>query len=309
MPVPKGSIAGGGLLPSGKLLTWGTDLLEWNLESRTSRKAASGPYRSGCVSPDGAVVALQLPNGNLIVRRGPRWTRSEFVDKNVEMSDCLWTTLLGQPGLLLIHRHAQVRHYHLQPPEPAAHRKKLQRWPYREIYSIYTASRQTGLAVHDVDADGNPDILVGNYWIRSPRSSDPNAYDLPWRLFAFNAYYSEPDSSTVSLAPVWGGIVVGQREHVPSLFSWFTPESDITQLWRETAISGWLTRPRALLAVGSELLVGEDNGDSSRVYLLHKNLRFGPEVIQSNGVLQLIGRRLGFVLLERQAVRLFESPP
>ena len=41
-------------------------------------------------------------------------------------------------------------------------------WPYREIYSIYTPSQQTGLSMRDIDGDGRIDILCGNYWIQSP---------------------------------------------------------------------------------------------------------------------------------------------
>ena len=46
--------------------------------------------------------------------------------------------------------------------------RKASAWPYREIYSIYTPSQQTGLSMRDIDGDGRIDILCGNYWIQKP---------------------------------------------------------------------------------------------------------------------------------------------
>ena len=85
------------------------------------------------------------------------------IDNGTDMPNCLAVTFLGHKGVLVVNRGMQMRFY------------EYSDFHYREIYSFYSPSRQAGLLVADVDQDGRPDILCGNYWIRSP-----GQFGLPW---------------------------------------------------------------------------------------------------------------------------------
>src|SRR5207245_11758638 len=102
------------------------------------------------------------PERALVGFQAPRWPR-HVIDTGVDTADVLAATLFGRRGILLVHKRAQVRFYEI-PTNLAGP------WPVREIYSFYTPSDQGGLMLADIYGDGRPDILCGNYWIRSPES-------------------------------------------------------------------------------------------------------------------------------------------
>jgi len=94
------------------------------------------------------------------------------IDTGVDRADVHAARRFGCRGILVVHRRAQIRFYEI------AHHA-AGRWPKRKIYSFHTPSDQDGLGLAHVDEDGRPDILCGNYRVRSPET-----FDLPWRLFA-----------------------------------------------------------------------------------------------------------------------------
>ena len=151
----------GAALDGTRLLVWGPALAERTLPGGAWRVLAKGDFREGgCLTDldrDGiaGLVAQEGPGlGDLVWRKPPDFALRR-IDSQIEMHDCIGATLFGRRGLLMVQRYGQVRFY-----EPPA-KGEAGRWPYREIYSFYTASRQGGLLLADVDGDNLADILSG----------------------------------------------------------------------------------------------------------------------------------------------------
>ena len=222
------------------LVTWGDQLL-WRGLPQGDFQVIRGRGRAfaegGClldVDGDGAldiVVNEGAPDRDLVWYHAPHghagggagWTR-HVIDTGVDAPDMLATTLLGHRGVLLIHKRAQVRFYEI-PADPT------ERWPYQDVYSFYSPSRQGGLRMADIDGDGLPDILAGMYWIRSPES-----FELPWRLFAIELWNETLESAMLRLSFGPLGLVAAQREMQPARLSRFEKPADPKQLWIEHRI-------------------------------------------------------------------------
>jgi len=264
----------GAALHGDTVYTWGDRLLAWTLPSLTSRVLAipREPASAGCVDEQGAGVFLQ-EGDRLVYRKAPDW-KAQQLDHGMDMHDCLAATLLGHRGVLVVHRGMQLRFYEY----PDFH--------YKEIYSFYSRSRQGGLLITDVDQDGYPDILCGNYWIKSP-----TAFDLPWHDFAIELYNDQPLAATLRLALLNGDLIVAQGELANGRVARFHMPPDPKQLWIEEAL-GEFRYPRALTST----LIGEDNGAHSRLFLN------GKLIGETNGILGAFRYRDGFVLVAHDKV-------
>ncbi|MBI2688144.1 MAG: VCBS repeat-containing protein [Acidobacteria bacterium] len=250
-------LRGGAADPSagGRFFTWGARVHVW--ERGRAREVAKAPFGyddGGCaLDADGdGVTDLVLvrrsgsgPLGTLVWLKGRGFAESR-IDTDVEMYDCRPAQLFGRSGFLMIHRHAQVRFYWFAGD----------RWELREVYSIYTASRQAGLELADVDGDGRADIFAGNYWVRSPE-----AFELPWRIFAIHLHHESEEAASFAYA-AWPDVLVGaQRERMGAVVRVFRRPPDPRELWPETDTPGVrLDLPRAGVAFGDLAVIGHADG-------------------------------------------------
>ncbi len=241
LPAKSANIAGAAL-DGHTIYTWGRDLREWN-PSRLVAKANSEFGEGGCIDGDAIILQDGAPLGNLVRVRLADGRRT-VLDHDVEMHDCLATTLFGKHGVLVVHRYAQVRFYY--------------DGGVQEVYSFYTASKQGGL----LRAEGRSDILCGNYWIRGPER-----FELPWRLFAINVRHETPESANFRLAWLGADLIAAQGHMAAGIVYRYSPPADRTQQWIETRVAE-LHFPHAVATTPAGVVIGENAGPGSRVFLL-----------------------------------------
>jgi hypothetical protein len=240
----------GAVMSGEALYTWGDGVHRWDSSLKHTPVAAGKWGEGGCIADvngDGRrdlVLQRGAGLGELVWLEAPTWRVHKF-DDEIEMPDCLEATLFDRRGILMIHRGMQVRFYEWRADKPAM----------REIYSIYTPSRQAGLALADVDLDGRPDILCGNYWIQSPAR-----FDLPWHIFAIDTWFEEPLSASMRLLWLPGRIRVAvQREMEQARAAVFRPTANVKELWSARALLDKPLRRPALLFLEPNLLIFEDS--------------------------------------------------
>lgn len=283
-------IRGAGVAADGSLYTWGQELRRWSGPGLASRTLARFETQEGGCLMGGDVVAPTA--AGLAIFRAPRY-RPEVIDAGAVVWDCLAATLLGHRGVLVVHRGMQVRLYE----------RVGGRWTYREIYSFYTASEQAGLLLRDIDGDGRPDLVCGNYWIQSPKS-----FELPWRLFAINTLNEQPRSASARIAFVGKQLLWAESREAPARLVRLTPPDDPKLLWRMETLATTLAYPQGLVADGDEILVAENlvaenSGPGSRLWAGERVLGSGWPTL----LLHLRGTSL--LQIGERGVRRFDRTP
>ncbi len=278
---------------------WGHGIERWDVRSGKSSRVAKGEFHEGgClfdVDGDGRVDVVVNEGadgpGDLVWLHAPEWSR-HVIDTGIDTRDVQVATIAGRRGLLVIQKQKQVRFYEVA-ADTASH------WKKTEIYTFSTPSEEGGLLTADVDGDGVPDILSGNYWIQAPASLEP-----PWHGFAIDTWSEEKSSALLSLlyTDLWGtgsvDRVALQRAMSPSRFAWFERPKDVKQLWIAHSIAELpdLDQPSGIFTADfngdgrTDLLVTESGGKGRLMVLFNAgDQHFRPVVMgQTGGILAAI---------------------
>ena len=234
---------------AGTLFVWGDGVFMTDLRSGKRQLIAAGRFAEGGCVLDGGLILNSIATHELVWLRLS--DRKRFVvDTGVDTRDAIAADLLGHHGVLLIHKRQQVRFYDF--PSPMKNT-----WTENELYTIYTPSTEGGLVIADVDGDGLPDLLCGNYWMKSP-----TRFDLPWREFAIDTWNEEEGSAMLRLAyatstnsPVR---VAAQRDMQPGRVAWFERAADPKQLWTAHDL-GSLQGADGAIFIKKDLIISERN--------------------------------------------------
>lgn len=237
-----GGVAGAALVekPARAILAWGEGVAAWPLGGGSpTRYLQTGRYGAGCADRDGTLYLLE---GRRLIASSPPYSKTMLLEPDTEFQDCLPWTMNGRRGVLIPHRHLQLRFYsRTEPPV--------------DLYSIYTPSKQGGLMEADIDGDGRQDLLWGNYWLRRP--DEPGTH---WRLFAANTYFEQPDSALARLALDPRGRLYWGASTGPPRLVFMTPGTDPTQLWNAEPLPDPPPELRSLLAVKDGLIAAHASG-------------------------------------------------
>lgn len=240
--------AAGQTLPAGAALidgvrpmvvAWGDGVTEWPAGGGVARRYLPGRrFTAGCAAKDGTLYLLE---GRRLIRFVRPYADGRMLESDTEFQDCLAWRLDGREGVLVPHLHLQLRFY----GEGAA---------ARDLYSIYTPSKQGGLVERDVDGDGRMDLVWGNYWLERPREAGGH-----WRLFAINLFHEEEDSALARMAWGSGGLYWGASSGKARL-AWMKPPGDVRQIWASEMLADAPAGIRALEVAGEALVVAHAGG-------------------------------------------------
>ena len=206
-----------------------------------------------------------------------------MISKGIDSLDMIPAALLGHRGILLIHKRMQVRFFDAPKLLDAT-------WTETELYSFYTPSHEGGLVLADIDGDGRLDVLAGNYWMQSPE-----AWELPWHLFAIDTWTERAESAQLSLLWMNGARLAAQRSASPARLAWFEPAPDRKQLWSQYPLAEELQLESVALAAleGGRFLAVERAGKGRWLLFAkdhsYRQIRAGEPVL---GVRDLGGNRV-----------------
>jgi hypothetical protein len=292
IPLPGAGIAGFAV-DGETLFTWGEDVYRIDLRSGKRERIAEGRFaEGGCVLDSGLILNSVSPPELIWLRLadGKRFV----VDTGVDTRDVIPADLLGHHGVLLIHKRQQVRFYDVASPMHDG-------WPATELYTIYTPSTEGGLVIADIDGDGLPDLLCGNYWMKSP-----TAFELPWREFAIDTWNEAEGSAMLRLAWSEPVRVAAQRDMRPARVAWFERPTDPKQLWTAHNLAS-LQGVASLKLINKGLFILELDPPGRVLRFRRQGAGFGPgkELIRTNrgvGLASLPGNRL--LILEKFRISL-----
>jgi hypothetical protein len=292
IPLPGAAIAGFALTGN-TLYTWGEDAYRIDLPGGVPKRIADGRFAEGGCVLDGGLILNSITPSELIWLRfadGKRFV----VDTGVDTRDVIPADLLGRHGVLLIHKRQQVRFYDIASPMQDG-------WRETELYTIYTPSTEGGLVIADIDGDGLPDLLCGNYWMKSP-----TRFDLPWREFAIDTWNEEEGSAMLRLNWNEPVRVAAQRDMRPARVAWFERAADAKQLWTAHDMAS-LQGVAGVELINKDLFVLERDPPGRVLRFRRQGIGFGPgkELIRTNrgvGLASLPGNRL--LILEKFRISL-----
>lgn len=230
----------GGAISGSTIYAWGDELAAWELPSLTRRVLLAGRAfdAGGCAAPGGLILQ---ENGRAIFFDTSSG-RERVFETGTRFASCLAFSLGRRRGILLTHLDAQLRFY------------VLPGFEVKELYSIYTPSRQGGLLSHDVDGDGLQDVFFGNYWVRNP-----GRLDVAWRLFAVNLWHDTPDAALAALALSGKDLIWAESSARQARIARFARPADPRRLWIEHRLPP-LPYPKAVLATRAGIFIGHADG-------------------------------------------------
>jgi hypothetical protein len=236
---PAGEIRGAAVSGS-TLYTWGAELTSWRLPSLDRRVILQGrDFASGGCAVQGGLVLQEHGRAILV---DPSSGRELVFETETRFASCLQFSIAGRKGILLSHLDVQLRFY------------LLPGFEVKELYSIYTASRQGGLLAQDIDRDGFADLFFGNYWVKNPGS-----LDVAWRLYAINLWHDTEVAALASMAVDGEDLIWAESQAPKARIARFRKPANPADLWLEERLPP-LDQPGAVLVTREGILVGHAAG-------------------------------------------------